>query len=99
MLDPAPKGADFRLSATQNRFRLGAAILAGACAATLFGSRILLQEIDSQPDMRGYVFLHHAASAWNDAMRWTRASLPDHTLHDSIRAAEAARFPGKDQQQ
>lgn len=97
MIEAAPKGADFRLSASVNRFRLSAAIVAGACAAALFGSRILLQEIDSQPDMRGYTFLHHAASTWNNAMRLSGAALPDRILHDGIRAAEAARFSGEGQ--
>jgi len=91
---PAPKGADPRLSGTGRRFNLRASILAGVLTAALFGSRILLQEIDSQPDMPGYAILRRAANAWDIAMRHTGAALPTRALHDGIRAAEAAHFSG-----
>ena len=96
MIEAAPKGADPRLNATEKRFRLSAAIFAGACAAALFGSRILLQEIDSQPDMRGYALLHHAALSWHSTMRRSGTTLPDQKLHDGIRAMEASHFPRDD---
>jgi len=89
-----PKGADPRLlPETGRHFRLTAALLAGGLAAAIFGSRLLLQEIDGQPDMPGYATLRPAAALWHQAMQRIGAAAPDHALHHGIRAAEARHFP------
>jgi hypothetical protein len=83
-----PKGADPRLrSATGRRFSLGTLIFAGGLTAALFGSRILLQEIQSQPDMIGFATINSIGIAWNNAMHLIGATIPDHLLHDAIRRA------------
>ncbi len=90
-----PKGADPRLEPETGRhFSLTVALLAGSLAAALFGSRVLLQEIDSQPDMPGYATLRPALAFWHHAMQRIGAAAPDHALHDGIRAAEAKPFRG-----
>jgi hypothetical protein len=64
-------------------------VIAGGFTAALFGSRIILQEIQSQPDMIFYQSLRAAGAAWNNAMQTIGVTAPDHVLHDALRRAES----------
>jgi hypothetical protein len=88
-----PKKADPRLSpAPRGAVSLNALMLAGAISAAVFGSHVVLREIQSEPDMAGYATLRHAAVIWDHAMQHARASVPDTALHAMVRKVEAARF-------
>ena len=85
-----PKGADPRLQSTTGRsLPLTTLIFAGGLTAALFGSRILLQEIQSQPDMLFYQSIKNLGTAWNKTMQVIGTATPDRMLHDAIRRAES----------
>ncbi len=67
-------------------------LIAGALTAMLFGSRVLLQEIQSDPDVPGYETVRQVGVRWENAMRHMLATAPDKKLHDDIREAEEKRF-------
>ena len=92
---PPPKGADPRLGPGSGyRFHLTTLILAGGLTAALFSSRILLQEIQSQPDMARFKTLEYVGIAWNKTMRAVGATAPDRVLHNTIRRAESQTIKG-----
>jgi hypothetical protein len=82
------KGADPRLTPTRHRFGITTALCAGAVTSALFGSRVLLQTIDSAPEMAGYAQLHAMANFWNAAMVRGRFAAPDRALHKAVGVAE-----------
>lgn len=91
--DPLPKGADPRLASGAGRpLPLAILILAGGITAALFGSRVLLQEIETRPDMIGYTTIREAGAMWDHAMHAIGATVPDRILHDAIRRWEAHVF-------
>jgi len=93
MSDNAPKNADPRLCpAPQGRMNLTTLLVAGALSALIFGSRIVLQEIQSKPDMAGYETIRRFGVFWDNAMRHVYATKPDVALHDDIRRVEEKRF-------
>jgi hypothetical protein len=71
---------------------LGILIFAGGIAAAVFGSRVLLQELETQPDMIGYTTMKEAVGIWDKAMHTVGATVPDRVLHDAIRRGEARSF-------
>jgi hypothetical protein len=58
----------------------------------LLSSRVLLQEIDSHSDMKGYAVVKSLGVAWAHAMRSLGATKPDQFLHDALRQVEATPF-------
>ncbi len=93
MTEIAPKSADPRLRpAPHGRTNLATLLAAGALTAAIFGSRVVLQEIETKPDMAGYETLRHAGLLWDDTMRYLHATAPDTALHDGIRRIEGRRF-------
>jgi len=82
-----PKGADPRLRASPpgtRRPNLAALIAGGAIAALLTGSRVVLGDIDSQPDLPFAGMLHEMASGWQDAMTRAGLAAPDRVLHAAM---------------
>jgi len=93
MPETPPKNADPRLCpAPQGRTSLTIMLMAGALTATLFGSRVLLQEIQSDPVMVGYETIRHLGMLWDNAMQEVQATAPDKKLHDDIREVEGKKF-------
>jgi hypothetical protein len=89
----SPKGADPRLQPGNGRsINLVSLVCFGGLAAAVFGSRVLLQEIETAPDMPGYGMIRHVGAIWNGAMRAIGGTLPDRVLHDSVRGVEAKHF-------
>jgi hypothetical protein len=92
-VDPLPRGADPRLRSGAGRpLPLGILIFAGGIAAALFSSRVLLQEIETQPDMIGYVTVKRTGAMWDKAMHAIGTTVPDRVLHDAIRRVETQAF-------
>ena len=71
-------------------------LLVGGLTAALFGSRVLLQEIQTQPDMPYYEIIRQVGLAWQRLMQRIGATAPDRVLHDGTHTAEGARFSGGD---
>ncbi len=92
MSDAPPKNADPRLCPAQHHVSLTTLLVAGALSALVFGSRVVLQEIQSKPDMIGYDSIRRVGMKWANAMQDIRATAPDSALHQKIRKTEEARF-------
>jgi hypothetical protein len=91
---PAPKNADPRLrpAPAGTPSGLKTLILAGGLSAAIFGSRVILQTIQSEPDMLYYDSLRRVGLVWNSSMKLLHATAPDTALHALVRKAENARF-------
>ena len=92
MSNDPPRNADPRLLPATGRTGLATLLVAGALSAIIFGSRVVLQEIQSEPDMMGYSTIRRAGMIWDEAMRYVRATKLGAKLHEETRKVEEARF-------
>jgi hypothetical protein len=92
MSNDPPKNADPRLRPAQGRSGLTTLLVAGALSALVFGSRVVLQEIQSTPDMMGYDTIRRVGMIWDEAMHYVHATQIDAKLHGETRKVEQERF-------